>query len=62
MSSTQNELRAFTEREYQYGFVTELETDAAPRGLNEDVIRLISTKRMSPSGCWRGGSKPTGTG
>ena len=48
MSAVQNELREFTEREYQYGFVTELETDAVPRGLNEDVIRLISTKKNEP--------------
>ena len=48
MSAVQNDLREFTEREYQYGFVTELETDAVPRGLNEDVIRLISSKKNEP--------------
>ena len=48
MSAVQNDLREFTEREYQYGFVTELETDQAPRGLNEDVIRLISAKKNEP--------------
>ena len=35
-------------REYQYGFVTDLETDAAPHGLSEDVIRLISAKKNEP--------------
>jgi Fe-S cluster assembly protein SufB len=35
-------------REYQYGFVTDIETDALPRGLNEDVIRLISAKKQEP--------------
>ena len=49
MSAVQNDLREFTEREYQYGFVTELETDAVPRGLNEDVIRLISSKKNEPA-------------
>ncbi|MGH2373214.1 MAG: Fe-S cluster assembly protein SufB, partial [bacterium] len=34
--------------EYQYGFVTEIETDSAPRGLNEDIIRLISAKKREP--------------
>ena len=32
-------------REYPYGFVTDLEADTAPRGLNEDVIRMISAKK-----------------
>ncbi|HVF40423.1 MAG TPA: Fe-S cluster assembly protein SufB [Gemmatimonadaceae bacterium] len=35
-------------REYQYGFVTEVETDTIGRGLNEDVIRLISSKKSEP--------------
>ncbi|MBF2079725.1 MAG: Fe-S cluster assembly protein SufB [Synechococcales cyanobacterium T60_A2020_003] len=33
---------------YKYGFVTEIESDVIPRGLNEDVIRLISTKKNEP--------------
>jgi Fe-S cluster assembly protein SufB len=49
MSAAQNlEVRELTSREYQYGFVTDLETDVAPRGLNEDVIRLISSKKNEP--------------
>ena len=36
-------------REYQYGFVTEVETDTIARGLNEDVIRLISSKKNEPA-------------
>jgi Fe-S cluster assembly protein SufB len=35
-------------REYKYGFVTDIETDVAPKGLNEDVIRLISRKKKEP--------------
>ena len=31
--------------DYKYGFVTEVETDALPKGLNEDVIRAISRKK-----------------
>jgi Fe-S cluster assembly protein SufB len=35
-------------REYQHGFVTEIETETVPRGLNEDTIRLISAKKNEP--------------
>ncbi|MGE0354366.1 MAG: Fe-S cluster assembly protein SufB [Gemmatimonadales bacterium] len=35
-------------REYQYGFVTDIESDALPRGLNEDVIRAISARKQEP--------------
>jgi Fe-S cluster assembly protein SufB len=35
--------------EYQHGFVTEIETDTIPRGLSEDVIRLISKKKNEPA-------------
>ncbi len=44
----QSEIRDFTNREYKYGFVTDIETDAVPRGLSEDVIRLISAKKNEP--------------
>ena len=33
---------------YKHGFVTEIESDVAPKGLNEDTIRLISTKKNEP--------------
>jgi Fe-S cluster assembly protein SufB len=36
-------------REYKYGFVTEIESDTVPRGLNKDVVRLISAKKNEPS-------------
>jgi Fe-S cluster assembly protein SufB len=35
-------------KEYKYGFVTDIETDIAPRGLNEDIVRLISAKKGEP--------------
>ncbi|HSQ03579.1 MAG TPA: Fe-S cluster assembly protein SufB [Burkholderiales bacterium] len=35
-------------RPYQHGFVTEIEAETAPRGLNEDIIRLISAKKNEP--------------
>ena len=37
-----------TGQEYRYGFVTEIETDTIPRGLNEAVVRLISAKKEEP--------------
>jgi Fe-S cluster assembly protein SufB len=36
-------------REYQYGFVTDVESDTLPPGLSEDVIRLISGKKEEPA-------------
>ena len=36
-------------REYQYGFVTDVEADTIPPGLSEDVIRLISAKKDEPT-------------
>ncbi|HQV56535.1 MAG TPA: Fe-S cluster assembly protein SufB [Ilumatobacteraceae bacterium] len=36
------------EREYEYGFHSDLETELAPKGLNEDVVRLISAKKDEP--------------
>jgi len=36
-------------REYKYGFVTDIETDTVPRGLNKEIVRLISGKKNEPS-------------
>ena len=35
-------------REYKAGFVTDIESETIPVGLNEDVVRLISTKKGEP--------------
>ena len=37
-----------TSGEYKYGFVTDIETDVIPKGLSEDVVRLISAKKEEP--------------
>ena len=37
-----------TNREYKYGFVTDIETETIPKGLTEDTIRLISSKKSEP--------------
>ena len=48
MSTPVNNIEALTNKEYKYGFFTEVETDTVPPGLNEDVIRLISAKKNEP--------------
>ena len=49
--SEQNQLvRSITEKKYEYGFTTEVDTEIIPKGLNEDVIRLISQKKEAPDG------------
>jgi len=37
-----------TTNEYKYGFVTDIDTELAPKGLNEDIVRLISAKKNEP--------------
>ncbi len=48
MSSSQEDIRNLTDREYEYGFVTDVEQDTAPPGLSEDIIRFISKKKNEP--------------
>ena len=43
-----NAIQELAEREYQYGFVSDFDADAAPRGLSEDTVRLISAKKGEP--------------
>ena len=45
---TDNILDRLTSKDYEYGFVTDIHTDLIPKGLNEDIIRLISTKKNEP--------------
>jgi Fe-S cluster assembly protein SufB len=42
------DLHKITNQEYKYGFVSDIESDVVPRGLNEDIIRLISAKKHEP--------------
>ncbi len=48
MSTARAELAELAGREYAYGFSTDVDTDFAPRGLSEEVIRLISAKKGEP--------------
>jgi Fe-S cluster assembly protein SufB len=41
-------LKDLTEKEYRYGFVTDIEAETVPRGLSEDIVRLISAKKGEP--------------
>lgn len=49
MSTATETIEGFVSREYKYGFVTEVESEAAPPGLDENIIRLISSKKNEPS-------------
>ena len=41
-------VRKVAEQKYEYGFTTDVHTDIIPKGLNEDVVRLISKKKGEP--------------
>jgi len=48
MKRATNTVEELTRREYKYGFVSDIESDSIPAGLNEDVIRVISAKKHEP--------------
>jgi Fe-S cluster assembly protein SufB len=48
VSGSSNTIETFANQEYKWGFVTDIAADAIPRGLSEDVIRLISAKKEEP--------------
>ena len=48
MSTNLDTIRDLAQQEYKWGFVTDIEEERIPKGLNEDVIRLISTKKQEP--------------
>ncbi len=48
MSSSSSSTEAFTNAPYKYGFVTDVETEMAPKGLSEDTVRFISKKKEEP--------------
>ena len=41
-------LESIADRDYEWGFITDIESDAAPPGLNEEIIRFISLKKEEP--------------
>ena len=46
--STVETVAELTQGEYKYGFVTDIEAETAPKGLNEDTVRFISAKKDEP--------------
>ena len=48
MTTATSTIEELANQEYKYGFVSEIEADTAPRGLSEDIIRLISAKKNEP--------------
>ena len=49
MTASENaDLRQLANRDYQYGFVTDIEAESVPPGLSEEVVRLISAKKREP--------------
>src|SRR3974377_766115 len=47
VEDTRNRVAALGEK-YKYGFITDIEMERAPKGLNEDIVRLISAKKSEP--------------
>src|SRR5208282_753794 len=48
MTTATQTIQDLADREYQWGFVTDVDVDAVPKGLNEDIVRLISAKKNEP--------------
>lgn len=48
MSNAEKDLTSLVQREYKEGFVTDIDADTLPPGLNEDVIKVISSKKDEP--------------
>jgi Fe-S cluster assembly protein SufB len=46
--SSSEDIEVLANQEYKYGFVTEVEADAVPKGLDENIIRVISAKKHEP--------------
>ena len=48
MGSSINEIRDLTRQDYKWGFTTNIEDEQVPRGLSEEIVRLISAKKGEP--------------
>lgn len=49
MSDSMQTLEAHTKSDYKYGFTSNIDTEIIPKGLTEDVVRLISAKKKEPA-------------
>jgi Fe-S cluster assembly protein SufB len=48
MPTAEREIETLANREYKWGFVTDIEAESAPAGLNEEIVRFISAKKNEP--------------
>ena len=48
LSDEQQTIQNITDQDYKYGFVTDIEMDEFPKGLDENIVRLISAKKKEP--------------
>ena len=48
VQETVDQVRRIDVDQYKYGFVTDIESDKAPKGLSEDIVRFISAKKNEP--------------
>src|SRR6187551_2315155 len=48
LQETVEQVRRIDVDQYKYGFVTDIESDKAPKGLSEDIVRFISAKKTEP--------------
>ena len=48
MTEKNRALKELADKDYEWGFVSDIESEVIPPGLNEDVIRLISAKKKEP--------------
>src|SRR5438046_9793983 len=48
VQQTVDQVRRIDVDQYKYGFVTDIESDKAPKGLSEDIVRFISAKKSEP--------------
>ena len=49
MAQSDDILHEVANKEYEFGFVTDIESELAPKGLNEDTVRFISAKKNEPA-------------
>ena len=49
VQATVDRVKAIDVSEYKYGFFSDIESDKAPKGLNEDIVRFISAKKDEPA-------------
>ena len=62
VQETVDTVRRIDVDQYKYGFVTDIESDKAPKGLSEDRSVSSRPRRTSPTGCSNGASAPIGAG